>query len=112
MSDEKGFDYPIAFLNEMDINKKNLILKNFIDMCFDDIIDVANIPIERLRHNFYDLLKEGEEAAAISEGKLALVMDGARSERRKKKTVAERAKKAGLVVLTPNVPQAKKLIIE
>ncbi len=116
MSEEqKGFDFPIGFMNEMDLGEKNKILKAMIEAVADDLVDVNTIPNPKLRAAFVSLMIEADKAAKVSEAKLDFVMSGAAKENRAKrraKSAKERAKEAGLVVLEPNVPNAGKLIIE
>lgn len=115
MSEEKKpFDYPIGFMNEIDLATKNKLLKQLIDCMFDDVIDVKSIPIPHLKNIFVELLVEANEAATIMEAKLEMAGKAAVKDlraARKKKSVAERAKALGLTVLTPNVPTGK-LILE
>lgn len=106
-------DYPLGFLREIDGIVKDEILKGFIDAIFENSVDVETIPDEKLRKNWIRLLSEADLAAASMEGKLASIHSGVNRERRRKKgkTVKERARKAGLITLTPNVPKGK-LILE
>lgn len=107
-------DYPLGFLREIDGHTKDEILKVFIDVVFDNVVDLETIPDEKLRASWIRLLMEADNAAAAMEGKLASIQSGARKQNREKrrKTAKDRAKDAGLVVLEPNVPKAGKLIIE
>lgn len=108
-------DYPVGFLREIDGHTKDEILKIFIDVVFDNSVDLETIPDEKLRQNWIRLLSEADRAAAAMEGKLASIESGVvrkNREQRRKGSAKDRAKQAGLITLEPNVPKAGKLIIE
>lgn len=107
-------DYPLGFLREIDGITKDEILKEFIDVIWEDAIDLETIPNQKLKAAWIRLMIEADKAAVSMEGKLASIQSGIRENRksRRTKTAKERAKEAGLVVLEPNVSNAGKLIIE
>jgi hypothetical protein len=105
-------EYPVAFLREIDGVTKDEILKDFVDVIFEDTIDLATIPNEKLKKAWFRLMLEADKAAKIMEANLATLESGARENRmdRRNNAVKRRARKAGLITVEAKAP--KKLILE
>lgn len=116
-------DFPVGFFTEMHPVMKDKLLKQFMDLMWVEPILVnpldQNMP-ERIAKAFKDLHDEANICVNRSQERIDMIEGKAEKMNRKEKrknekrleSVRERARKAGLVSLMPNVPGPKgKLIL-
>lgn len=105
-------EFPIGFFINMDESTKNQLLKGFIDLLMnEDVVLTGETPIA-VRKAFNELVIACDKAVSESYEQAQQITDKANKANREKrraspKTVEERAKESGLVVLKPNIPHGK-----